>query len=135
LASVLSFVERQFREEKVRHNVIYMSRTHSQLRQVQKELAKTCYRPNMAIFASREQLCLKESLNGLRGKEKVEACGRGVKLARKVLKPGKTNEQVDAKTLEAACEFYKEKEEVISIGREKLANRLLDIEIMRQIGQ
>lgn len=53
LASVCSFVEKQFKEKKVKHNIIYMSRTHSQLRQVQKELSKTCYRPNMAIFASR----------------------------------------------------------------------------------
>lgn len=86
LASVLSFVEQQYRGEKLRHNVIYMSRTHTQLRQVQKELAKTCYRPNMAIFASRDQLCLKESLSMLRGKEKIEACGKGVKLARRLRK-------------------------------------------------
>ena len=79
-------MERQFRGEKLKHNVIYMSRTHSQLKQVQKELAKTCYRPNMAIFASREQLCLKENLSLLRGKEKIEACARGVKLARKFKK-------------------------------------------------
>ncbi len=87
LASVLSFVEKEFKgEKKVKHNVIYMSRTHSQLRQVQKELSKTCYRPNMAIFASREQLCLKENLAMLKGKEKVEACGKGVKLAKKIKK-------------------------------------------------
>ena len=36
LASVCSFVEKEFREKMFKHNIIYMSRTHSQLRQVQK---------------------------------------------------------------------------------------------------
>jgi hypothetical protein len=40
----------------------------------------------MAIFASREQLCLKENLAMLKGKEKIEACGKGVKLAKKIKK-------------------------------------------------
>lgn len=61
-----------------------MSRTHSQLKQVHKELEKTCYRPTMAIFASREQLCIKEELSQLKGKEKIEACSRGVKIQRKL---------------------------------------------------
>ncbi len=68
---MLSFVEKVYKTEKIKHNVIYMSRTHSQLKQVQKELEKTCYRPNMAIFASRDQLCLKENLSMLKGKEKI----------------------------------------------------------------
>jgi hypothetical protein len=53
---------------------------------VHKELEKTCFRPNMAIFASRDQLCLKEEFSQLKGKEKVEACGKGVKLFRKIKK-------------------------------------------------
>ncbi len=130
---MLSFVEGQFRGEKVKHNVIYMSRTHSQLRQVQKELAKTCYRPSMAIFASREQLCLKESLGLLRGKEKVEACGKGVKLGKKIRKEMMSEQ--DPKVLEAACFFHKEREEVVAIGKKRLANTLLDIDIMKEMGR
>jgi regulator of telomere elongation helicase 1 len=34
-----------------------MSRTHTQLTQVVKELRKTEYRPRMTILGSREQLC------------------------------------------------------------------------------
>ena len=40
----------------------------------------------MAIFASREQLCIKEELDKLKGKEKIEACSRGIKLSKKLKK-------------------------------------------------
>ena len=63
--------------------VIYLSRTHSQLAQISKELKKTCFRPTMAHVASRDLLCVKPELEGLKGREKVEACSKGVKLALK----------------------------------------------------
>lgn len=40
----------------------------------------------MAVFGSREQLCVKEELKFLKGKEKIEACGKGVKMATKYRK-------------------------------------------------
>jgi hypothetical protein len=76
-----------------------MSRTHSQLRQVQKELSKTCYRPNMAIFASRDQLCLKDNFSALKGRDKIEACGKGVKLARRLKKEDVNSSEQDPKLL------------------------------------
>ena len=86
LSSVMTWIEDQYKKTNLKTKVIYMSRTHSQLKQVHKELEKTCFRPNMAIFASREQLCIKEELDKLKGKEKIEACGRGVKLSKKLKK-------------------------------------------------
>jgi regulator of telomere elongation helicase 1 len=86
LSSVLTWVSNNYIKKNFKTKVIYMSRTHSQLKQVHKELEKTCFRPNMAIFASRDQLCLKEEFSQLKGKEKVEACGKGVKLFRKIKK-------------------------------------------------
>ena len=84
MASALTWVEDYFFKTGIKIKVIYMSRTHSQLKQVTKELEKTCFRPNMAIFASREQLCIKEEFSQLKGKEKIEACAKGVKLMKKI---------------------------------------------------
>ncbi|KAJ1687934.1 hypothetical protein LUZ63_019324 [Rhynchospora breviuscula] len=54
--------------------IIYTSRTHSQLKQVIREL-KTCnYRPKMAILGSREQMCIHDNVKLLRGKAQNHAC-------------------------------------------------------------
>jgi len=42
--------------------IVYASRTHSQLSQVVHELRNTRYRPNHAVLASREQLCINEKV-------------------------------------------------------------------------
>ena len=38
--------------------IIYCSRTHSQLSQVQKELKNTAFEPRVALIASRDHLCV-----------------------------------------------------------------------------
>ncbi|KAE8791392.1 regulator of telomere elongation helicase 1 [Hordeum vulgare] len=54
--------------------IIYASRTHSQLRQVIKELKATSYRPKMAVLGSREQMCIHEEVSKLRGKAQNNGC-------------------------------------------------------------
>ena len=83
-----------------------MSRTHSQLEQVSKELEKTCYRPNMAVFGSRDQLCIKQDFKLLRGKEKLEACGKAVVAAKKVRRQQERGQHSDLKLIEASCQYY-----------------------------
>ncbi|XP_016472027.2 regulator of telomere elongation helicase 1 homolog isoform X2 [Nicotiana tabacum] len=55
-------------------NIVYASRTHSQIRQVVKELKRTNYRPKMVVLGSREQLCIHEEVSLLRGKTQTNAC-------------------------------------------------------------
>ena len=43
--------------------IIYASRTHSQIKQVCRELGKTAYRPNMVVLGSRDQMCIHESIS------------------------------------------------------------------------
>ncbi|WVZ69869.1 hypothetical protein U9M48_018591 [Paspalum notatum var. saurae] len=54
--------------------IIYASRTHSQLRQVIKELKATRYRPKMAVLGSREQMCIHDEVSKLRGRAQNNAC-------------------------------------------------------------
>ncbi|KAG0459532.1 hypothetical protein HPP92_022660 [Vanilla planifolia] len=54
--------------------IIYSSRTHSQLKQVIREL-KTCnYRPRMGILGSREQMCIHDDVKKLHGRVQNIAC-------------------------------------------------------------
>uniref|UniRef100_A0A804NHJ3 Regulator of telomere elongation helicase 1 homolog n=1 Tax=Zea mays TaxID=4577 RepID=A0A804NHJ3_MAIZE len=54
--------------------IIYASRTHSQLRQVIKELKATSYRPKMAVLGSREQMCIHDEVSKLHGRAQNNAC-------------------------------------------------------------
>jgi len=45
--------------------ILYSSRTHSQIKQVIKELKQTCYRPITCILGSRDQLCIKTDFTGV----------------------------------------------------------------------
>lgn len=69
----------------------------------------------------------------LKGKEKIEACGKGVKLARRMKKLTVSADQ-DPKLMEAACFYHKEREEVMGIAKRRLANTLLDIDKMKEYG-
>lgn len=54
--------------------IVYTSRTHSQIKQVIKELKRSNYRPKMVVLGSREQLCIHEKVSLLRGKAQTNAC-------------------------------------------------------------
>ncbi|URD77018.1 regulator of telomere elongation helicase [Musa troglodytarum] len=54
--------------------IIYTSRTHSQLKQVIRELKTSNYRPKMAVLGSREQMCIHDEVRLLRGRAQNNAC-------------------------------------------------------------
>ncbi|XP_028548850.1 regulator of telomere elongation helicase 1 homolog [Dendrobium catenatum] len=54
--------------------IIYSSRTHSQLKQVIRELKTTNYRPRMGVLGSREQMCIRDDVRQLRGRAQNVAC-------------------------------------------------------------
>lgn len=54
--------------------IIYSSRTHSQLKQVIRELKATNYRPRMGILGSREQMCIRDDVRQLHGRVQNVAC-------------------------------------------------------------
>ncbi|XP_061338556.1 regulator of telomere elongation helicase 1 homolog [Gastrolobium bilobum] len=54
--------------------IVYASRTHSQIRQVIRELKRTSYRPKMVVLGSREQLCIHDEVKLLHGKTQTNAC-------------------------------------------------------------
>ncbi len=49
--------------------ILYLSRTHSQLAQVVKELKKTVYKPVTITLGSRDQMCVNSEVNSRRGGE------------------------------------------------------------------
>jgi Rad3-related DNA helicase len=56
--------------------IFYTSRTHSQLKQITKELRKTNYRPSSTVIASREQLCLHKTVQKLKGAKQNAMCNQ-----------------------------------------------------------
>jgi regulator of telomere elongation helicase 1 len=54
--------------------IIYSSRTHSQLKQVVKELKNTSYTPKIANLGSREHLCVDPKISQKRGTIQNLAC-------------------------------------------------------------
>ncbi|CAD7960090.1 unnamed protein product [Amoebophrya sp. A120] len=56
--------------------IFYTSRTHSQLKQVTKELKKTGYRPRAAVIAGREQLCVHPLVSKQKGMKQSAMCGQ-----------------------------------------------------------
>ncbi len=59
--------------------IIYASRTHSQLKQVIKELKNTKYKPKVAILGSREHLCVHDKIGTMHGTQQIQACRDAVK--------------------------------------------------------
>jgi len=57
--------------------IIYASRTHTQLKQVVRELRATSYTPDMTVLGSRDQLCInKRVADKFQGTQLVHACNR-----------------------------------------------------------
>jgi Rad3-related DNA helicase len=57
---LLYFVQQWHERSELKNGskVIYLSRTHSQIAQVVKELKRTEYNPVMVVLGSKEQLCI-----------------------------------------------------------------------------
>ena len=56
--------------------VFYSSRTHSQLKQVTKELRKTAYRPLATVVGGREQLCVNPKVKEVKGAKQSAMCAQ-----------------------------------------------------------
>lgn len=98
--------------------IIYTSRTHSQLRQVVKELKTTCYRPVMSVVASRDLMCVNEDIATYKGRMKNIKCKEVVKKSR--------------------CCYYnnREKHNVMNLRREIVNKRtVVDIEELAEWGK
>ena len=54
--------------------IIYASRTHSQLKQVVRELRSTKYKPEMVVLGSRDQLCVNPKFSKQKGSALNRAC-------------------------------------------------------------
>lgn len=54
--------------------IIYSSRTHSQLKQVMKELSSTVYTPRVSVLGSRQQSCLNPQVQQLPSTAANQAC-------------------------------------------------------------
>ena len=54
--------------------IIYSSRTHSQLKQVMKELTTTAYTPRVSVLGSRQQSCLNPQVQNLPSSAANQAC-------------------------------------------------------------
>ena len=96
-------------------SIIYCSRTHSQVKQLVRELKKTCYHPKVCVLGSRDQLCVNDQLGGLSGSEKNLEC-------RKLCHGGNC----------VYNENFREKKKHIMSANE---NEILDIEEIAAIGK
>eukprot|EP00397_Hematodinium_sp_SG-2012_P006779 GEMP01006815.1.p1 GENE.GEMP01006815.1~~GEMP01006815.1.p1 ORF type:complete len:881 (+),score=156.62 GEMP01006815.1:170-2812(+) len=70
----LGWGEVQTKSDALVPRIYYTSRTHSQLKQVIRELKKTPYRPTTTMMASREQFCLSAQVKKLKGSQQVVVC-------------------------------------------------------------
>lgn len=59
-------------------NIFYSSRTHTQLKQVMKELKQTSYKPSSVILGSRQHFCLHSSVMRHSGARQNALCRRAV---------------------------------------------------------
>ena len=120
LVSVLSYMLENKSQRDLK--ALYMSRTHSQLSQVVKELRKTAYKFSMGIMGSRDQLCVNSELDSLKGPAKKQACHLRVKN----IQIKQDIDQDNTKTL--CCHYYDSYTEnsngIISIWE----GRIFDIE-------
>eukprot|EP01022_Parablepharisma_sp_SALTPOND_P034715 TRINITY_DN926_c8_g1_i1.p2 TRINITY_DN926_c8_g1~~TRINITY_DN926_c8_g1_i1.p2 ORF type:complete len:1015 (-),score=128.69 TRINITY_DN926_c8_g1_i1:3623-6667(-) len=99
--------------------ILYLSRTHSQLAQVVKELKKTAYQPIAITLGSRDQMCIHEDLARVKGGQLNIMCKRKRRNRecpyyekRWVTLPTKKRELMDIEDIcafgkaEGACPFY-----------------------------
>jgi regulator of telomere elongation helicase 1 len=75
LTGALAFLQKKRNMGQLKSSsIIYLTRTHTQIKQLVKELKSTCYKPTVAVLGSRDQLCVNAELEGKFGVEKNVAC-------------------------------------------------------------
>jgi regulator of telomere elongation helicase 1 len=88
--------------------IFYATRTHSQIKQLVKELKATCYNPIIALLGSRDQLCVNKDLNDIYGAEKNNKCNNLTKIK--------------------ACSYYENLEKIRKVAVTEYSRKVMDIE-------
>lgn len=65
LSASIAWVMNHYMKSEKKISIIYMSRTHTQLKQVINELKKLSYRPKTTIVGSRDHFCINGTISGL----------------------------------------------------------------------
>jgi regulator of telomere elongation helicase 1 len=99
--------------------IIYCSRTHSQLKQVVKELKSSPYRPITSMLGSRDQMCVKAEFQGLTGTMLNANC----KKARQ------------SKFQDHKCAYYDQFVKNESQILNRFSNRVVDVEELNELGK
>lgn len=116
LTSSLGWLFNYQKKKESKHcKIFYASRTHSQIKQLVRELKVTCYNPVIALLGSREQLCVNKELNDDYGYEKNNRC----------------NALVKAK----ACHYYENLAKIKDKAIETYSRKVMDIEELVSITQ
>ncbi|KAL4484221.1 hypothetical protein ABPG72_003505 [Tetrahymena utriculariae] len=104
----------QIQSDGIANRIFFCSRTHSQLKQVIKELKATAYKPKVCILGSRDQYCLKKEYSNLKDLELNGSCKDAIK--------------------KKTCQFYNYSGEG---GKQqpKILDEVLDIEELQERGR
>lgn len=119
--------------------ILYSSRTHTQLKQVMKELKTTVYKPFCTTIGSRDHYCIKREFNNLKGTILNSSCAKARRAKKKVFQQETQNEFEEVID---NCRFYQNDNELMSYTIPKLfnpdsikGNELMDIEDLKVHGK
>ena len=99
-------------------NIIYSTRTHSQLNQCVQELKCTAYSPKISILGSREQLCVHPKVSLEKGSKQNTKC-----------------RSINAPTSNKKCWFKLGSKHMDQITKNILSKHILDVEDLHLIGK
>uniref|UniRef100_A0A0N4ZL84 Helicase ATP-binding domain-containing protein n=1 Tax=Parastrongyloides trichosuri TaxID=131310 RepID=A0A0N4ZL84_PARTI len=99
-------------DEKLRTiQIIYASRTHSQLEQLLEELKKTNFEPNVSLLRSRGMLCINDNVSKLGNISLInEKCNELMKNKSTISKKHKGHLEETINTSNCKCPYYSQKE-------------------------
>ena len=99
-------------------NIIYSTRTHSQLNQCVQELKSTAYNPKISILGSREQFCVHPKVSQEKGSKQNTKC-----------------RALNAPTSANKCMFKLGSKHMDNITKTVLSKHILDVEDLHLIGK
>eukprot|EP01083_Nonionella_stella_P047931 128355_1 len=99
-------------------NIIYSTRTHTQLNQCVQELKTTAYHPRIAILGSREQLCVHPKVSKEKGSKQNTKC-----------------RSINAPSSAHKCWFKLGSKNMSGVTKAVLSNHILDVEDLHLIGK
>lgn len=106
-------------EKKLPIRILYSSRTHSQLKQVMKELKSTAYKPFCTTIGSRDHYCIKQEFMNFKGAVLNTSCAKARKMKTKVFYHADT---MGDDGVESSCKYYQNENELMNYTIPKLFN-------------